>query len=460
MLKILRHKKTAKKVWIFLALIIIPAFALWGFGGAFRSREENMPAGKIFGRAISKLELKDSLSAATTIAILQYGDKLPEIQKYLNLEGQAWQRLILLEEAKRRAIKASDAEVIQAIEALPYFQYKGGFDNKTYQQNLQYIFRLNPRQFEEQMRQGIILSKLYKQVTDNTKIDENAIGKEYEKLNQEISIYYISSLSADFIKDIKPSAGELNDYFSKNKDMFREPASFNIEYLVINSVVQVKEISELLNKKFTFAKIAQELKLQPKETGLFIQNSPAPGLEWLAENPEIISKLKTVECSPPVQVGDLYYLLKLKETKEAHTPEFKAVEQKVRLALINTGALKKAEQKINQCAKELKSRKFKQAAKKCGLKVKETAPFKFASNIEGIGAADIFWNTAKSLKDTENSEIIRLPSGFYIIKVKAISKIDPKKFEQEKAGFGNSLLEQKKQEKFREFLTGLNKKAQ
>jgi len=53
MLKILRSKKTAKKIWITLAILIIPAFCLWGFGSALRSREETPFLGKVFGKSIS-----------------------------------------------------------------------------------------------------------------------------------------------------------------------------------------------------------------------------------------------------------------------------------------------------------------------------------------------------------------------------------------------------------------------
>ncbi|MFA4989757.1 MAG: SurA N-terminal domain-containing protein [Candidatus Omnitrophota bacterium] len=176
MLKILRHKKTAKKIWIGLALIIIPAFALWGFGGASCSHQENRPLGKIFGQAVSNLEFRDSVSAVTTAAIMQYGDKFPEVAKNLNLEAQAWERLILLYEAKKRGIKTSDKEVIQTIENLPYFQYKGRFDNKLYNQTLQYVFRLKAREFEEQMRANLTLNKLYQQVTGSLNLDDQ--GKE------------------------------------------------------------------------------------------------------------------------------------------------------------------------------------------------------------------------------------------------------------------------------------------
>ena len=332
MLKILRDKKTAKRIWVFLALIIIPSFAFWGLGCSPADKENNKPVGKIFGRKITNLQLKNALNATTTTAIMQYGDRFPEMQKYLNLEAQAWQRLILLAEAKKLSIDASSQEVAKLIENYPYFQYKGNFDNKTYPQTLENAFHLKPQEFEEQTRQNIIMSKLYKKITDDLSVNEEEIRKEYEKTNLEISVYYISSLPADFIKNIKSKDSEAK-------------------------------------------------------------------------------------------------------------------------------ALKLAEEKINQCVKELESREFKQAAKKCDLKVKETAPFKFGTIIDGIGISNIFWNTAKSLSGTAHSKIILLPSGFYIIQVKAISRIDKKKFNQDKIEFGKNLLDQKKQEKFTEFLTELNKKA-
>ncbi|MDD5505600.1 MAG: SurA N-terminal domain-containing protein, partial [Candidatus Omnitrophica bacterium] len=166
MLRILRNKKTAKKIWIGLAIIIIPAFTLWGFGSSSRSREDNMPAGKIFGKDVSNQEFKKALSAARTAAILQFGDNFPKVEKYLNLESQAWERLILLREAKNRKLDIADQEVINTIQNAPYFQKKSVFDNKTYTEILRYVFAVQPRTFEEQMRQNLILAKLYNQVTD------------------------------------------------------------------------------------------------------------------------------------------------------------------------------------------------------------------------------------------------------------------------------------------------------
>ncbi|MFA5200402.1 MAG: SurA N-terminal domain-containing protein, partial [Candidatus Omnitrophota bacterium] len=121
MLKVLRNKKTAKKVWIGLALVIIPAFTLWGFGGAMRSKDENKPIGKIYGHNVTDLEFKKALAGVRTTAIMQFGEKLPEVEKYLNLPAQAWDRLLLLYEAKRRNITIDDKEVIDLIQSAPYF---------------------------------------------------------------------------------------------------------------------------------------------------------------------------------------------------------------------------------------------------------------------------------------------------------------------------------------------------
>src|SRR4030042_1529955 len=124
MLKILRKKKTAKKIWIILIILIVPAFVFWGFGSYIRSKQEASYAGIILGRRITFLEYKDALGAVRNQAVIQFGDNLSEIEKNLNLQSQAWEGLILLTEAKRRRISASDAEVIQPIQGYPFFQRK------------------------------------------------------------------------------------------------------------------------------------------------------------------------------------------------------------------------------------------------------------------------------------------------------------------------------------------------
>mgnify|MGYP001305438104 CR=1 FL=1 len=373
MLKILRNKKTAKKIWIGLAVIILPAFALWGFGGVNRDREEQSIAGKIFGKNVSNLEFRNSYAAVKTMAIMQFGDKLPEIEKYLNFENQAWERLILLHAAKIRKINVKDKEVIEEIQQAPYFQDKNGFSNKTYQEILRYVLGLQPRIFEEQTRQNLILAELYNQITKNVKISEDQIHQEYLKTNQELNIYYIASLFSEFAKNIKPSDKKISDYFELNKALFKEPPA---------------------------------------------KDAPA------------------------------------------RIPELTQIKDKVKNALVDETAKELAKNRIDECAEKLKQMEFNQAASACLLKSQVTDFFKANGTIENLGAARIFWDNAKKLKDNQLSGVIANDRGYYIIKLKSIKPLDENKFREEKEDFSKRLLSAKKNELFAESLEQLKKKAQ
>ena len=476
MLKKLRKRKTAKKIWIILTILILPAFVFWGFGSFIRSKQEITYAGKIFGKKVSLLEYKDTLEAVKNQAIIQFGDNLSEIEKKLNLESMAWDRLVLLVEAKKRKINVTDQEVIALIKSYPFFQRKGQFDNQIYSQMLQYVFRAQARIFEEQTRQSLILSKLYKEVTGNLNLTEEEIKKEYRKLNEQISLCYIASLTNDFIKDITGSEEEISDYFIKNSLQFKQPLSFNIEYVSLASEDKnetaikdkIKLLALRLTKKEDFAKAAGELNLQPKETGLFSQTDPVPGIGWSPQFSVLISKLKIGEFAPPIYMDKYYYVLRLKERRESHIPDFSAIKDRVKEVFIKEKARKIAQQKIEDCLKELKtmhkanpkSIDFDKIAKIYGLKSDSTQFFRYGSYIEGIGASDNFFTAAQDLKEDDSNGIIEMPSGFYIIKLKSKISVDEKKFTEEKPEFAKKLLLQKKEEYFSRFLQDSKRKAQ
>ena len=341
MLKVLRNKKTAKKIWIGLAIIIIPAFAFWGFGGAGRDQHESAIVGKIFGKNISNLEFKDALSAVRTIAIMRFGDKLPEIEKYLALESQAWERLILLQEAKRRRINVRDKEVIEEIQNAPYFQDKNGFSNKIYQETLRYALRLQPRTFEEQTRQNLILAKLYNQITQNLKLTDEQIHQEYLKANQELSIDYIASLFSDFSGTVKPDDKEINSYFEQNKAMFKEPPAKDKptripelaeikdkvkEVLIQETAKEIaqKKINECAEKlkQMEFNQAAASCGLKSAKTDFFksagtIENLGIAEIFW-----DNAKKLKDKETSGIISNDQGYYIIKLRSIKPVDENKF------------------------------------------------------------------------------------------------------------------------------------------
>ncbi len=354
MLRILRNKKFAKKIWIGLAIIIIPAFALWGFVGGGRDRQESAIAGKIFGKSVSNLEFKNSLITVKTMAIMQYGDKLSEFEKYLNLEGQAWGRLILLHEAKLRRIDVKDKEVIEEIRNAPYFQDENGFSNKIYQQTLRYVLRIQPRVFEEQTRQNLILAKLYNQITQNVKFSDDQIRQEYLKANEEINIYYIASLFSDFAAKIKPTNKEITAFFDKNKAMFKVPPTKDaptripelaeVKNKVKDTLIKeksnkmaenkIKECLEKLKKK-DFKQAAKASGLKTGQTAFFkssgqIEKLGAAEIFW-----DAAKKLNDKEISGILSNEEGYYIIKLGTIKPINEAKFAKEKQELGKRLLS-----------------------------------------------------------------------------------------------------------------------------
>jgi len=468
MLKKLRNKKIQKKIWIVLLIFILPAFVLWGLSSAVRSRRKEGSAGKIFTGNVSEMDYNDALEAVKNMAIIQFGDKFNEVYKALNLDNQARERLILLHEAKKRKISASDKEVIELLESYPFFQRDGKFDERTYSEILQYVFRTQPRVFEEQTRQNIMLSKLFKEVTDKLTLNDSEVREEFQKANEQVSVYYIASHPTEFAKGFKPSEEELKAYFEKNKLQFKQPVSYNLEYIVIGTEEKTKDAYSRLKKKPDFKAVAKELGLQAKETGFFAQTDPIPGIGWSPEVLGLVATLKTGEFTQPIHTEENYYILRLKEKRESFVPEFKEIADKVKTAYVKAESEKIAREKIESCLKTLKEMQaanpksvdFSKAAKAAGLKSDSTGLFKYRSYIEGIGSSDELWIAANKLKGSDSSGVIETPSGFYIVKIKEKQATDEKEFEKQKKSFSEELLQRKKQEYFSKFLEELKRKAQ
>ncbi len=474
MLKQLRNKKTAKKIWIALAILVLPAFLFWGFGEAIRSQKSSRYAGKLFGRNIVTQEYQDALQAVKNYAILQYGNNLQEVSKFLDFETEALDRILLLEETKKRNIKVSDNEVIERIRMYGFFQRKGAFDSYIYNSMLRDYFRTPPRVFEEQIRQNLMLAKLFTEIAKDVTLSEDEIRQGYERENILLSLYYIASLFSETEKEISVSEEQLQEYFDKNPLEFKQPVSFNLEYVSLASENQneIKEkiggLMQRLNKNADFAKSAKEFGLQAKETGLFAQTDPIPNIGWVPQILNFLFKAKTGEYVGPLQIDKSYYIFRIKERKNPYIPEFQDIKEKVKQTFIKTKSQELAKQRINTCLEKLKesSQKkskdvdFDKMAKLCGVKSNVTGEFKYGSYIEGIGASDVFWLTARKLKNGAYSDVIEAPTGYYIIKPKSETTFDEAKFNEAKKDFSQKLLNEKKAETFNNFLAEYKRKLQ
>ena len=461
MLRLLRNKKTAKKIWIILAIIVVPAFCLWGGGAALRDRQKSDSLGMVFGKPISAKEFIRSYKALRTQYLIRLGrEELAKSEEYLNLEAQAWERIILLAEARQNRIRASDKEVVNLIQRFAFFQREGVFDPQLYREVIIYGFGVSPREFEEGVRDDLILAKLFHEITKEINLTEQEIRRAYVKENEQISLDYIYAPTENFLDEVSLEEPELLGYYRENSRQFTQPLSFNVEYIALDSNNRqlIDEIAGLVSQGLSLQEAAGQSGLELKQTGLFSTDQPIPQIGWSTEISKILANLKPKgEPWPKPVLTDpkMAYFVGLKERKEPHIPAFEDIKDKVSQRLRREKANQIAKQKLDSCLRQAEASGFAEAAAAFNLISGGTELFSRNSYVEGLGDSDLFFQAVDDLEAGRISRIISASSGLYIVKVKQRIEPDEEGFQDQKQEFAGKLLGKKKEEYFKQYLSEL-----
>lgn len=518
MLKQLRQKKTMKRILWTLAVLIIPPFVFWGAGSALHSKQKGPDyAGTIFGKKISFEEYTAAWQATKNRAIMTYGQKLDEIYESLDLDKQAWDRLILLREAKKRRIRVSDDEVINTIQSFPFLQSKGMFDQRAYDLVLKQVFRIEARQFEEELRDTIAISKLADSIIKGIKVTDQEVADAYKNENEKSKISYILISPATFKKNILIPEAELKKYYQDNAESFRVPDQVNIDYLgfefpdyqndiqvkdeevksyyekhkdgfdpkkkfedlkdaIKNQLIQEKAKEKALtaaekidytlsDKTKSLEGVAKENGLLVKETGFFAKEGLIPQIGWFPEIQKTAFKLNIGEKSELIKskagFAKGYYIISLKEKKPAYIPVYDEVKQQIENILKSERAKKAAYKEAQRLHKKIaeliktKNMKFNDAAASLKHNPKYTEPFARTGYVQGVGSGSEFGDAAFGTKPGDFSPVTKTQAGFCIFTVVEITPIDQEKFKKEKEDFTKKTVEGKKSKMLDDWYTKL-----
>lgn len=475
MLKQLRQKKVAKRIFWVLAAVIIPAFVIWGSASVLQKDDLPTSAGVLFGRRVTFDEFRHALDGWRTQLKLQYGEKAEEIAStLLNPTEAAWDRLILLAEVRRKKIKVGDAEVVEMIAKMPFLQKNGRFDEEAYALFLKYALAQEARTFEETLRENLSMAKLFEKITAGVAASEDEIRREYERQNVAARVKYVSFPAAGYKNEVLLSEEEVKAYYENNKDSFRIPPQINAAYVKIglkeDASDEVKraareKMKDVLNRARSlrnFGEAAASDGLEIRETGLFGADDPMPILGWQPQLAAILFGLEANEVSKIIELRGGVYLFKIKEKKESHIPDFGEAKPKASEMLTDRKSKDTARSKAVEFLASLggKGDAYETTAEKQKLEVKETPFFSRDSYIPELGMADPLKEAAFKLKPQEiSSDAVELEQGFFALKCVEIKPLDAEKFAKEKEEFSKKLLEEKRGRAFNEFFLRLKENA-
>jgi len=172
----------------------------------------------------------------------------PEFRKAV-LEQLVSQKL-LEAEAEKLGLAVSNSELSYSISQIPAFADKDGkFDMNIYQAFLQ-SRQMSAATFENSMRNSALIQKLQEYVTLPVKPSEADARALFDSASEKVQIDYYYVPGADFVKNIKVSDKEIEDFYKANPDKFTIPGrsvvkyiAFTPEELSINETVTPEEIA-------------------------------------------------------------------------------------------------------------------------------------------------------------------------------------------------------------------------
>lgn len=469
--------KSMRKNMKIIMWVLLVTFVLWGGSSAVLSRSKTANyAGVVSGKKVGWKEYEQNYSAVLNQAKLAYGEKFNEIKQYLNLEQGAWDRIILLRDAAKKRIRVSDNEVVETVCNIPLFQDASGkFVPQIYKRVVEYFLRVPAREFEDQMKDTIKISKLRDRITNDVAIGDSELLEKYKARFEKVNADFALVNADDFKTQAEINDEKINQYYQLHKQNFKTPMAVNIEYIPFEySSYKTKDEAEDAasdvsyelgqEKQPNIYVVAKKFNLPVKETGFFAMDEQIPGIGLSYQVAFEAFKLEQGQISNPIKTEKGRYIIKLKAKKEPYVPDLDEVKDKVKETVAFQETKKLAEKKAEELLGIIKQNvetgwTFRKACDKLGLEVNTTGLFTKSGYIPKLGEAENFANAAFSSKPGKLAGKASIAQGAAIIFVLKRMGIDEERFKKEKEEFKKSALQEKQSDYFEEYFRTLKQKA-
>ena len=393
----------------------------------------------------------------------QFGGQVSEqLLQQLGIDQQVLTQMIdeqvAVIEAERHGIQVSDEELAQQIFAIPGLQENGQFiGEQRYTELLQSQSPpLTKAQFEEGLRQGLIVSKLRAALTDWMAVSDGEVERRFRERNEKVKLQVVAFTADAFRDKVTVTDADVAAKYESSKNDYRAGEQRKIKYLLLdreqarlkvavpatdvqryyNDNIQQFQTPEQVRASHILLQTAgkneaavrtqaEDLLKQVRAGGDFAalatkfsedEGSKAKGgdLDFFPRGrmvPEFDNVAFTLQ---PGQVSDLvksqygFHIIKVVDKRAGSTSPLDAVRQQLKAQI--------ADRQINERARQLATTvktpaDLTAAAATAGVQVQESGFFQREDPVPGLGAAPQVAASAFTLADNAVSEPVTSTRG-------------------------------------------------
>jgi peptidyl-prolyl cis-trans isomerase D len=505
--------------WFMLAFMAIIIFVFVLYFGTDRGSQTARAIAIIDGTVITEGEYYNEYSKMMDMAKAQYGSELTaEMIRLMNLKQTAYDSLlnrqIIIAKAADLKIQVTDDELLNAITGMPALQTDGAFDRQKYNQVLRYN-KMTDEDFQNSQRINLAANKIELIIREGVKVADAEILDLYAMQTQEMNLEFVKIAAADIARGISPSDDELEKHLQANRVNFMVPAQFKVKYFFFSNAAYapatfdeeqmldyynrtrrnyqtaegkplplsavrgkiIAQMGEAVGKQSAFAAAkkahdtiyqddnfdeyaaANQLKIHTAD--FFPLSAPPTPLAGIGDLNRHLLDLQKNEMSRVLTANNGFFLIIVTDKKESHAPLLKDVKNDIRKHFVESRSIRLAEDEATSILERLKSGEMlNKVAQEKGLKISETGFFPPGSEIPFLGSPPnaVEMLIPLSLNNPYAAEPLNIPGGYAVIKLKGLSRLDIKDFEEKKFLYQKILTNIKREEAMRSWLEG-NKQA-
>lgn len=398
------------------------------------------------------------------------------------IEEAAWEQLIsqklLEQEMRRRGIRVTDAEVLEAarnappqeLMSAPAFQdEQGQFDINRYREYLAMptLDEAFLQQLESYYRDVLPRSKLYFQNTAGVYVSDGQLWRMYRDANETATVEYVVFTPETLVRDneVSVSDAEVRTFYNENRESFLRPGQATVRYVAFDRTPSAQDSAAARQQAEQYraqaaaepfeavarrAGATETLTRTHGEAFTVTRGQSAPALEQAAFSTPV------GEVSQPVATQAGLHLIKV-ESRTGDTAQVRQIVVPVELSRANEDRLLDRVDSLENAASQAG---LEQAAKRLGLQVR-TADLSMALPVlPGVGAVDdgLDWAFEEAAAG-EVSDVFENETSYYMLELVSKQEEGALSLQEATPTIRPALLRKAKVAKARERLADAERRA-